>query len=123
MRLSVNLSAILLSGSLATAAALTQGGMTQAASMPRLVSGAPAAADMAANVLLVKHAGSVETHFAAANTSHDGHLTKPQAEQAGWTRVAKRFDDIDLGHKGWVSVDEIHDFNKSHRKHHAEAAS
>ena len=122
MRLSVNLTAILLSGSLATLAAVTQGGMAQAASMPRPV--ATAALKIAdTNEVLVKRTGSVEAHFAAANTSHDGHLTKPQAEQAGWSRVAKRFDEIDVGHKGWVSVADIHDFNKSHRRHHADAAA
>lgn len=119
MRLSVNLSAILLSGSLATLAALTQGGMTQAASVQR-----PVVSPVAdANELLVKRGGSVETHFAAANTSHDGHLTKPQAQEAGWTRVAKRFDEIDISHKGWISVEDIHDFNKSHRRHKVEAAA
>ena len=121
MRRSVNLTAILLSGGLATLGALTQGGMTQAASMPKPVpTVAPAEA---LDLLLVKHGGTVETHFAEANTSHDGHLTRLQAQQANWSRVAKRFDAIDVGHKGWISVEEIHDFNKSHRKHHDAAAA
>ena len=64
----------------------------------------------------VGRSGSVEAHFAAANTTHDGHLTREQALQADWPKVARHFDDIDTDHKGWVSVAQIHRYNKSHHK-------
>lgn len=79
--------------------------------------GATASGEADGYMVKVSRGGSVETHFAAANTTHDGHLTRAQAEQSSWTRVVKRFDEIDTDHKGWISVDQIHAYNKAHRKH------
>jgi len=60
---------------------------------------------------------ALAAHFAAANTSGDGHLTQVQAEAIGWTRVSRHFDEIDTSHKGWVSVAEIHAYNRLHHRH------
>ncbi len=54
------------------------------------------------------HIGLAE-RFAAANTTHDGRLTREQAA-AGMPMVARRFDAIDVGHKGYVTLPEIRAF-------------
>ena len=116
MRLILNVTTVLLCGALAGLTALVQSEPSQAASAivapTSVLSNGPADSE-----ILVRHSGGMDAHFAAANTTHDGHLTKAQADQSGWTRVSKHFDEIDADHKGWVSVDQIHAFNKSHRKH------
>jgi hypothetical protein len=45
--------------------------------------------------------------FEAANTTHDGKLTREQAEAGGMKRIADHFDDIDTGKKGYVTIDDI----------------
>jgi hypothetical protein len=47
--------------------------------------------------------------FAAANVTHDGRLTRDQAE-AGMPMVARNFDSIDLDHEGYVTLSEIQGF-------------
>ena len=64
-----------------------------------------------------KRSGSIEAHFEAANTTHDGRLTRDQAEKVDWPRVVRHFDEIDNDHKGWVTAEQIHAFNRSHRGH------
>jgi hypothetical protein len=64
------------------------------------------------------HRMSLQQHFEAANTSHDGHLTKEQAGAAKWTYVDKNFDAIDKDHKGYVTVEDIHGFQAARRGHH-----
>ena len=122
MRLFLNVSAVVVCGALAGVTALTQSAPSRAASVPALAALATADA-LDGHEMLIRHAGGVEAHFDAANTSHDGHLTKAQAEQSGWGRVSKHFDEIDTDHKGWITVDQIHGFNKSHRKHRKDAAA
>ena len=120
MRLFLNVSAVLVCGGLAGVTALAQSAPSHAASMQVMAIPLPSdAAD--ANELQVRHGGNLEAHFGAANTTHDGHLTLAQATQASWNRVAKHFDEIDTDHKGWVSVEQIHAYNKSHRKHRKDA--
>jgi hypothetical protein len=53
----------------------------------------------------------IEKRFNAANTTHDGKLTKEQAE-AGMPRVAKNFDTIDSDHKGYVTLQQVKDAMK-----------
>lgn len=65
-----------------------------------------------------RHYTGLNEHFAAANTSHDGKLTLAQAVQAGWSRVVRHFTDIDSGHLGYVTVDQIHAYNLAHRHSH-----
>lgn len=45
-------------------------------------------------------------HFADANTSHDGRLTLEQA-RVGYKSIAKSFDQIDVNHRGYVTMDDI----------------
>ena len=71
---------------------------------------APATADAPAPKAH-KHRRSMQEHFDAANTTHDGHLTLEQAKE-GFPSVARDFDAIDTTHKGYVTVDDI----KAHRK-------
>ena len=59
----------------------------------------------------------------AANTSHDGQLTKAQSDAIGWKRVSKHFDEIDGDHRGWVGIDQIRAYNQSHHKHRANATT
>ncbi len=117
MRMVLNISAVLLCGALAGLSSLAQSAPSHAASVPSRLTGAPThAADP--DQMQVRHAaGSVEAHFAAANTTHDGHLTLRQAELADWPRVAKHFNEIDTDNKGWITAEQIHAFNRSHHKH------
>ena len=55
----------------------------------------------------------MQQHFDAANTSHDGKLTPAQAKADKWTRVVKNFDAMDTGHHGYVTVDDIHAYNRA----------
>lgn len=54
------------------------------------------------------HAARVtwQQRFAAANVSHDGHLTLEQAK-GGYPAVARHFQDIDADHKGFVTEDDL----------------
>jgi hypothetical protein len=45
--------------------------------------------------------------FEAANTTHDGRLTREQARAAKMTLTVRRFDEIDRGHKGYVTLDDL----------------
>lgn len=119
MRLFLNVSAVLMCGALAGLSALTQSNPSRAASMP-LASTAVTGNQGDSAQILVRRSGGLAAHFDAANTAHDGHLTKDQAEAANWKQVTKHFAEIDTDHKGWVSVDQIHAYNKSHRKHRKE---
>jgi hypothetical protein len=53
--------------------------------------------------------------FAAANTTHDGHLTLDQASASNWNYVVKNFDGIDKDHKGYVSVADIRAYSAAQR--------
>lgn len=62
----------------------------------------PASAEPAAG-------GGLAQRFAAANVTHDGRLTREQAER-GMPFVARNFDAIDIDHKGYVTLPEIRGF-------------
>jgi hypothetical protein len=53
--------------------------------------------------------GTLAQRFAAANVTHDGRLTREQA-QAGMPLVAENFDAIDIDQKGYVTLPEIRTF-------------
>jgi hypothetical protein len=53
--------------------------------------------------------------FEAANTTHDGHLTKQQAQAAHMQTVSRHFDAIDKDHKGYVTVDDISAYTAAQR--------
>ena len=121
MRMILNITAVLLCGALAGGAAMMRSEPSRAASVS---DGLPVMAGHDdPNEIRIRHSSSVEAHFTAANVSHDGHLTKDQAQQGDWPRVVKHFDEIDSDHKGWVSAEQIHAFNKSHHKHRKEATA
>jgi hypothetical protein len=45
--------------------------------------------------------------FEMANVTHDGRLTREQAQAAGMRGVAVHFDQIDADHKGYVTMQDI----------------
>jgi hypothetical protein len=47
-----------------------------------------------------------KSDFAAANTTHDGHLTLAQAQAAKFRPVADHFADIDAQKRGYVTLNE-----------------
>ena len=61
------------------------------------------------------HRRTAKQRFEEANTSHDGKLTLEQARTAKMTRVAKNFEAIDAGHKGYVTLAEVKAYNKAQR--------
>jgi hypothetical protein len=58
--------------------------------------------------------GGLAQRFANANVTHDGRLTREQA-QAGMPMVAQNFDSIDVEHKGYVTLPEIRAFAAERR--------
>jgi Ca2+-binding EF-hand superfamily protein len=57
----------------------------------------------------------LEERFAAADTDHDGKLTKAEA-QAGMPRLAKHFDEIDTQKTGSVTLDQVKQYAAAHMK-------
>ena len=55
------------------------------------------------------HSGrkTAEQRFEEANTTHDGHLTEPQAQAAHLRGVESHFAEIDSHHRGYITFDEI----------------
>ncbi len=53
--------------------------------------------------------------FEAANTTHDGHLTLAQAQAGNMPMVAQKFSAIDADHKGYVTLQDVHQFMKARR--------
>jgi len=60
--------------------------------------------------------------FEAANTTHDGRLTPDQAQAAGWRPVVVHFQEIDRDHKGYVTWQDIRDWQKARRAARAAGA-
>jgi|SRR6185437_3100894 hypothetical protein len=54
-------------------------------------------------------AQQLQMRFSNANTTHDGKLTKQQAE-AGMPRVAQHFDEIDTQKSGYITLPQIEAF-------------
>ena len=115
MRVILNASVVLMCGALAGISSLARSAPTQAAVLP--ASSSSPGGGASPFLMQVKRSGAIEAHFEAANITHDGRLTRDQAEKVDWPRVARHFDEIDADHKGWVSVEQIHAFNRSHRTH------
>jgi len=70
----------------------------------------PAAGDPAAP----KRMGG-RARFEAANVTHDGKLTREQAEQAHWIGLVRHFDDIDRDKKGYVTLQDLHEYAAARR--------
>ena len=62
-----------------------------------------------------RRGGNMAQRFVSANVTQDGRLTLQQAQAAGWRGVARNFDDIDVQHKGYVTVDDIRSWRAAHR--------
>lgn len=62
-------------------------------------------------------AQQLQMRFAAANTTHDGKLTRQQAE-AGMPRLAQYFDAIDTQKAGYVTLPQIVAFMQAHGAAH-----
>ena len=114
MRVILNASVVLMCGMLAGISSLARSVPTQAAVLPAASSPSGGASSF---LMQVKRSGGIEAHFEAANTTHDGRLTRDQAEKADWPRVVRHFDEIDTDHRGWITAEQIHAFNRSHRAH------
>lgn len=61
----------------------------------------------------VSHRITLQQRFDAANTTHDGHLTKDQAAAANWPYVTNNFTTMDKDKKGFVTVQDIRAFAKA----------
>ncbi|WP_205880381.1 hypothetical protein [Lichenicoccus roseus] len=61
------------------------------------------------------HAHRLQERFDAANTTHDGHLTLLQAQDGDLRMVANHFDDIDIGHKGYVTLNDVRHYAQVRR--------
>lgn len=58
---------------------------------------------------------TLQQRFDTANTTHDGKLTLEQAKAGRMNRVANRFDAIDTGKKGYVTMADITAYNRAQR--------
>ena len=56
---------------------------------------------------------TLQQRFERANTARDGHLTLDQA--AAMPAVARNFEAIDAGRKGYVTIDDIRTYNRAKR--------
>nr|WP_321986006.1 hypothetical protein [uncultured Lichenicoccus sp.] len=62
--------------------------------------------------------------FDVANTSDDGHLTLAQAQARGLRMVSRHFDVIDVGHRRYVTLDDVRQFTQArHAARQSQAAA
>jgi len=59
----------------------------------------------------------LQTRFVAANTTHDGKLTRAQASQ-GMPMVAQNFDQIDTQKAGYITLAQIEHFMQQRAASH-----
>ncbi len=57
--------------------------------------------------------------FNAANTTHDGRLTREQAQAGRMGNIAKNFDVIDVDHKGYLTEQDIKAWHRAKRQANA----
>lgn len=50
---------------------------------------------------------AMQAKFAAANTTHDGHLTFPQAQAADLKPIVDHFAEIDTKNRGYITFNDI----------------
>lgn len=100
-------------------AAPATGTPAPAAAAPAPATPAPATSSAASSAKKFhKHTQSLQERFDAANTTHDGRLTKDQAAAAKWGYVTSHFSAIDKDHRGYVSVDDIRAYAKARHSTH-----
>ncbi len=61
---------------------------------------------------------TAQERFDAANTTHDGHLTKDQAHAAHMYSTVKNWDAIDKDKKGYVTMDDMKAYVAAQRAAH-----
>ena len=61
---------------------------------------------------------TAQERFDAANTTHDGHLTKDQAKAAHMYSTVKHWDAIDKDQKGYVTMDDMKAYQAAQRAAH-----
>ena len=91
-----------------TAALLLAGGL--AASLT-----APLASAQSSMSSTAQGEHGIETKFNAANTTHDGRLTKAQADAGDIRGVSRNFAEIDKDKKGYVTLADIKHWMKARR--------
>jgi hypothetical protein len=70
------------------------------------------------------HRQTLQQRFDAANTTHDGKLTKDQAAAANWPYVVNNFAAIDKDKKGYVTTDDIRAYARArHAAQHQQKPS
>jgi hypothetical protein len=80
---------------------------------------APAAPTAAAPATKTTHTHmTAQQRFDAANTTHDGKLTKEQAQAAHMTSTVKNWDAIDKDKKGYVTMDDMKAYAAAQRAAH-----
>jgi hypothetical protein len=106
---------------LSLAAVPALGQTTAAPATPAPAAAAPAAATPAAPAKKTTHRRmTFQQRFDAANTTHDGKLTKEQAQAAHMTSTVKNWDAIDKDKKGYVTMDDLKAYAAAQRAaHHA----
>ena len=73
--------------------------------------GAPLAASAQSGLgNIVASVDRLDTNFDAADTNHDGLLSKQEAEAGHVPFIVKNFDAIDTAKRGLVSKEEVHAF-------------
>ena len=60
--------------------------------------------------------------FEAANTTHDGKLTREQAEAGGMRGIARRFDAVDTDKKGYITLQDLRAYAQARRAERAQQA-
>ena len=58
---------------------------------------------------------NMRQRFDVANTTHDGKLTRDQAEAGGLRGIARHFDQIDADKKGYVTLQDLRAFAQTRR--------
>ncbi|HEX7112274.1 MAG TPA: EF-hand domain-containing protein [Mizugakiibacter sp.] len=61
-----------------------------------------------------RFAAKAQQRFDAADTNHDGMISRDEAQQ-GLPRIAQHFDDVDTNHDGQLSREELGAYLKSLR--------
>jgi hypothetical protein len=105
---------------LAAVPAFAQTPPAAAPDAPAAATPAPAAPAMSAPATHART--TMEKRFDAANTTHDGHLTKAQAQAAHMTTTVRHFAAIDKDHKGYVTLDDISTYAKAQRAQRSSTA-
>ncbi len=106
-----NLFPRILASALLASSVLVSASHAQVAATPA----APSAVRAAQGTRSGASAGSrLADRFQKANVTHDGHLTKDEAVAARWPTVTRNFDSMDIGHNGYITIDDIQTWRKAH---------